>query len=354
MTSQHRFQFGIEAEFALVDCHSFQPLWHPDLKFQDLNALLESIPADDIGDRGLRLETPHRKLMPYVVEGYHLPDPDMNPVDILPKGLEIRTPICDSVDQCVGSLAELYKRLQTALASANYAAVAISFHPVQHAFRGPQNKRREDFWHWAMEAMVTYGPDINIHLPIDFLNGLDLEDLDAKVNYYGPAVTALTLASPIYRGGLWTIRGRVGKSVRTYHRSVIAPAIEIHLDQEARLEFKLFDTPSNIDDFRGLLLLWLVLLLNSGLSGRATRETRVYDLGAVAQFGLDTETVSDRAAEVLNCASSVLDPYGFDPAPLEVFRNRLETRHLPADDIVDLYRREQSVPGVLRHLTLMA
>jgi hypothetical protein len=33
---------------------------------------------------------PHRKSGPYVVEGYHLPDPEMNPIDLLPKGVEIR------------------------------------------------------------------------------------------------------------------------------------------------------------------------------------------------------------------------------------------------------------------------
>src|SRR5690348_1966028 len=117
-----------------------------------------------------------------------------------------------------------------------------------------------------MEAMVTYGPDINIHLPQELWQRLDMRELDGKVNYYGPAITALALASPILRGGLWTIRGRVGKSVRTYHRSVIAPAIEVHPDQQHRLEFKLFDMPFRLQDFRVFLLLWLALLLDEGLS----------------------------------------------------------------------------------------
>ena len=38
------------------------------------------------------------------------------------------------------------------------------------------------------------------------------------------SISALTLASPLYRGDLWRIRGTVGKSVRTYHRSAVAPA----------------------------------------------------------------------------------------------------------------------------------
>lgn len=350
MAKQNGFGFGIEAEFALVDADSLRPLWYPDLKFQELNRILESIPAGDVDTAGLKVEDPHRKQMPYVVEGYHLPDAELNPVDILPKGIEIRTPVSDSIDECVRLLCELFSRLKGALAHAHYAAVPVSFHPLRDSFDGPQNKRRHDFWQWAMEAMVTYGPDINVHLPEDLLQRLDMRELDAKVNYYGPAITALALASPIHRGGLWTIRGRIGKSVRTYHRSVIAPAIEIHPNEQHRLEFKLFDMPFRMEDFRGFLLLWLALLLNDGLSGRATNETRIYDLGAVARFGLDAETISDRAGEVLCCAPSVLDAYGFDPTPLDVLRKRLETKRLPADEIIDLYKQEQSMPGVLREI----
>jgi carboxylate-amine ligase len=274
----------------------------------------------------------------------------MNPVAIMPKGVEIRTPLANSIDACVSLLAELFVRLKKALAEAHFAPVPISFHPIESSFEGPQNKRRHDFWQWAMEAMVTYGPDINVHLPDRLMQAVDVRELDEKVNYYGPAIAALALASPLSNGRLWTIRGRVGKSIRTYHRSVIAPAIEIHPEQGNRLEFKLFDMPCRIDDFRAFLLLWVVLLLSRELKGRASKETRVYDLGAVARFGLDAETALARATEVLTHAPSVLTHYGFDPTPLDSFVRRLETKRLPADDIIDSYYREASITGVLRHL----
>src|SRR5207244_6245650 len=121
----------------------------------------------------------------------------------------------------------LHQRLQQHLAQRGYRAAVLSFHPIEAEFSGPQNKRRHDFWQWAMEAMTTYGPDVNVSLPPDVAKQLDLDDLHARVNYYAPAVTALSLASPLYCGDLWRIRGEVGKSVRTYHRSALAPAIEI-------------------------------------------------------------------------------------------------------------------------------
>src|SRR3954464_6098626 len=112
MSIEDAFQVGVEAEFALVDRNSFRPLWHHDFRFDQLNQLLEAIPVSDLGTAGLKLEPPHRKLMPYVVEGYHLPNPDMSPVDLMPKGVEIRTPLANSIDDCVSLLAVLFVRLR--------------------------------------------------------------------------------------------------------------------------------------------------------------------------------------------------------------------------------------------------
>jgi carboxylate-amine ligase len=243
--------------------------------------------------------------------------------------------------------------MQAAIGGLGYRAVAASHHPVEDHFEGPQNKRRHDFWQWAMLAMTTYGPDVNVSLPAPLNDRLDPDDLHAKVNHYAPALTALTLASPFVRGGLWKIRGRVGKSIRTYRRSVTAPAIELHPEEAGRLEFKTFEATGSLADFHAYLLLWLELLLDDGLRGRASEPTRIYDLGAVARDGLAAEAVADRAAEVLDRAPGVLAGHGFDPRPLEPFRRRLETGRLPADELIDLFERVGSIPAVLRHLAAL-
>jgi carboxylate-amine ligase len=349
------FHFGLEVEYLLVDAQTFRPLWHPDLSFDVLNDAFEAIPIDDIPALdGLELEPPHRKLMPFVVEGYHLPAPELSPSDVLPKGVEIRTPVCPSIESCLRCLQVLHGRMQSSLGGLGYSAVTVSHHPVEDRFDGPQNKRRHDFWQWAMLAMTTYGPDVNVSLPAPLNDRLDPTDLHAKVNYYAPALTALTLASPFVRGGLWQFRGRIGKSIRTHRRSVIAPAIELHPEEAGRLEYKTFEATSSLDDLHAYFLLWLELLLDDGLRGKASEQTRIYDLGAVAHNGLAAETVAERAAEVLDRAPGVLAVHGFDPGPLEPFRRRLETGRLPADVLVDLFKREGSIPGVLRHLSALA
>ena len=44
---------------------------------------------------------------------------------------------------------------------------------------------------------------------------------------------------------------------------------------------------------------------------------------------------------------------GFHTGPLDPFLRRLETGRLPADDLIDLYEGERSVPAVLRHLATL-
>jgi len=349
--TQDGFHFGLETEFLLVDANSFRPLWHPDLQFEALNATLEAIPADDFQCDSFKVEPPHRKPGPYIVEGYHLPDPQMNPIDLLPKGVEIRTPVCSSIDGCLAAFKALHGRLQRGLANAGFQAVALSFHPTEVDFSGPQNKRRYDYWQWAMAAMLTYGPDINISLPEALARRIGVKDLNEKVNYYVPALVALTLSSPLRGGKLWRIRGRFGKSVRTHHRSVVAPALEIHPDQRFRLELKPFEMTCSLVDYRNYFLLWLALLLDEGLKGRASDETRIYDLGRIARDGLDTETVSDRASAVMDRAPQALSPWRFDCSSLESFNLRLELGRLPADDIVSIFEREKTISGTLRHLS---
>jgi hypothetical protein len=201
-----------------------------------------------------------------------------------------------------------------------------------------------------MEAMVTYGPDVNVSVPKPIGTEMNLEDLYQKVNFYAPALTALTLASPLRQGDLWRIRGRVGKSVRTYRRSATAPAIEIHPDEDLRLEFKPFEMTTSLTDYRNYFLMWLALLLDDGLQGRASDQTRVYDLGRVACQGVQAEMVLERANEVLARAPEILSDWGFECRSLGAMKQRLETGHLPADEIITTFEQEKSIPKTLRHL----
>lgn len=330
------FRFGLEAEFLLANSSDWTPLWHDSLSFASLNRRLESIPFEDVANvKGLELEPPHQKLMPFVVEGYHVPDQNMNAVDIRPKGVEIRTSVTEDLNSCLKQFEILHRRLRESLAVEQMVPVSLSHHPLKTKFSGPQNKRRHDFWQWAMEVMTTYGPDINVAVPEELQKDLDIPDLEAKIDFYGPAFAALSAASPFVDGGLWRIREQVGRSFRMYKRSVIAPPIETHPDEDCRLEFKVFDMPASTLDFRCQFLLFLGLLLTPELKGRASRQSRIYDLGHVARFGLGAETVSERLAEFFKHAPQRLEEWGFDSRPLGHFRDRLGSGRTPADEMIE-------------------
>lgn len=330
------FHFGLEAEFIVRSSQTKQPLHHKDLTFSFLNKILEDIPCADLPSlEGLDTESPHKILMPYVVEGYHVHNEAGEKTDLLPKGLEIRTPVCASISQLLTVFSELYHRLETALDGQALSLMSLSHHPKETKFSGPQCGRRYDFWQWAMEVMTTYGPDINISLPDDVWKSVDLEDLHGKINYYGPALAALTVGSPIREQKLWKIRDVYGQSFRMYKRSYIAPAIEIHPHEGNRLEFKLFDMPRSLKDVELHFIMFLGLLLNDELKGRASHQTRIYDLGQVAVHGLDFDTARERAAQFLSTTPKTLERWGFGSFSdsWQKFAQQVELRETPAKDV---------------------
>lgn len=344
-----KFKFGLESEYLVVHKDDFAPLWHQDLDFETLNGIFEGISLEGIPScEGLDLEPPQKKLMPFVVEGYHLPDMTMQAKEILPKGVEIRTPICHSLAEVLEIHKILYYRLKTAMNANNYDLVALSHHPLESQFSGPQNKRRHDYWQWSMEVMTTYGPDINVSLPEELALQIQEPDLEAKINYYGPALSALSVASPFLGGKLWEMRGALGKSFRMYKRSYIAPPIEFHPNEAHRYEFKVFDMPNSIEEIEAQFLSFLALILDEGLQGRATKQTRIYDLGQVARKGLAAEEMTERALELLERAPQVLREWGFSPEALHLFHQRALSGRTPADDMIDLYQKTGSLTEVLR------
>ena len=348
------FRFGLEAEFMLANKTDFRPLWYKDVTFKTLDTIFQNISLEGIPRLdGLSAEPPHEKLMPFIVEGYGIPDADFKITDAYPKGIEIRTPVCQSLSEVLLVYETLYKRVKDALALHDMVPVAISHHPTESKFSGPQNKRRHDYWLWAMEVMTTYGPDINVSFPKAITEKLfsDLDDLNAKVNYYAPALAAISLASPFLNGTNWMPKGAQGKSYRTFKRSIVAPAIELHADENFRIEFKVFEMSKNVADFEAYFLLVLSLLLDEGLKGRASNQERIYDSGAVARFGLLAEGMKYRFVEVFDRAFDILPQFGFNTAPLEKLRPRIETNCSPSDEMLEIFAETNSINSVMKEFS---
>ena len=346
-----QFRFGLEAEFMLSDAHSFRPLWYKDVTFKTIDDLFMDISLDGIPSLdGLSAEPPHRKLMPFIVEGYGVPDSEMRIIDAYPKGIEIRTPVCFSVQETLSVYKTLYHRVREALNSKGMVPIAISHHPVESTFSGPQNKRRHDFWMWAQEVMTTYGPDINVSFPQEITRHLfnDLENLNLKVNYYSPAMAALSLASPFFEGKPWEMKGVRGKSYRTFKRSIIAPAIELHPEENFRIEFKVFEMSRSLADFEAYFHLVLGLFLSMDLKGKSSSQERIYDLGMVARLGLHAPGVDKILGELFEQCEKTLPSFGFKTDSLKRLHARFEKREHIADEMLRIYDEKGSIPSVLR------
>jgi Glutamate-cysteine ligase family 2(GCS2) len=345
------FGFGIEAEFLLVDSNTFRPLAHNELNFKKLLKLVDDISTEDLSREGFNTKPLHNRPSPYLIEGYTLTDENMKPVDLLPKGIEIRTPLANSLTGCTASLQELYRRLKTQLLKENMNAAAISYHPTSERIVAPRNYERYDYWQWALTATTTYGPDINISLPTSLEDKVNIDRVNSRVNFYGPAAVALTLASPLRENDLWRVNGKIGKSVRTFERSKWAPLIYVHEKPSLRFEFKGFEMSTSLDDYHALFLISLALLLDESLNQKGSDEERISDLESVAVSGLDDERVQERAYKVLQSAESIARQFNFKRESLDEFWHRLHTKRHPADAIAATFIRTGPIEKTLLTLT---
>lgn len=69
-------------------------------------------------------------------------DRERKVVDLMPKGIEIRTPVYPSIGTCLDGFRILHERLQARLLEVGYRAVVLSFHPTEDHFGGPPSSRR--------------------------------------------------------------------------------------------------------------------------------------------------------------------------------------------------------------------
>ena len=345
------FGFGIEGEFLLLNAATGRPLRLEELDFQQLRRLVDGIPADDISSDGLNIKPLHVKACPFLIEGYYLTDSDMKPTRMLPKGIEIRTPIAATIEDSIDTLKTMFERLQERLRREGLSAAVISHHPTASDLEAPQNYRRHDYWQWALTAATTYGPDINISLPRKLSDRIDRDHLARKINHYLPPLIALTLNSPFYLGDLWRVGGRIGKSIRTFRRSRWAPLCYIHEKPRLRYEFKGFEMSPYLSDYQAMFLVSLAILLDGSLDGRATELVARDELREIAIAGLAVPTVRKRASIIIESARATARKLGFGDRGLDVFAGRLEGEQLPANEIISTFETKGSINGTMRTLT---
>ncbi len=320
------FRFGLEHEIALINENgAFADF--SNTAFTELESIVEALPLYPsdypqlrIGDAGIK----HKR---WYIEGFERYDLEGRVLDCPPKGIEIRTTICDTIDAAVTELTESYRKLKDELQKKGFRPTAVSFNPYQTEYvpDPPLNSFEEKMRDESPEAgtahihMLTQGPDVSLSAV-----GMPIEaaiDAAKKLTYYSPYLVPFSFNSPFYNGQLWD-----GLSVRTYVRTGRRPAAMVFMDDQTqmiesapsltqkarvpaengRIEFKAFDSSPDFSLYTSLGLLLKGLILDETLPGRAiVPDAELHQRSA--KRGFDDPEIYDMSAKMVAAAQAALD-----------------------------------------------
>ncbi len=351
------FKWGIEHEFPLIkNAELFCDF--SNLSFDELASIIETLPTFEkdypflrIGDLGIKTKR-------WYVEGFERFTNTGEFLYVVPKGMEIRTPVCDSLIETIETLKQDIQIWQSHAEPLGYTSASVAFNPIQEKEFIPDPP--ENDWEIRKRAdvteylhMLTFGPDINFSHPD--LTTQEVIDIGKKLTYYSPYIVPFSFSSPFNKGRVWE-----GLSRRTYYRTGRRPSVCVFIEDESkliqsapvltkqarikkeigRIEFKAFDAIRNIDHYQALGTLLLGLALDKTLLGRAIVPDEVCHQTS-ARYGFDDTQIREEAEKVMKAVTLAL-PKELQThlLPLETM---LKTRRLPAHDMIDAYYKNRNI-----------
>ncbi|MCL2403109.1 MAG: glutamate--cysteine ligase [Coriobacteriia bacterium] len=358
------FHFGIEHEFAVLDKHD-QFLDFSNTSFEDFAQVIEHLPITESDAQTLRTGDLGIKLKRWYIEGFERFTEMGDYLLTLPKGFEIRTPICTSLNQAVDTLIRDFSLWAKAARPYGYQATWTALNPFQSGFvpHPPLNAwelkdRSSPEEQTAHIHMITYGPDISFSH--SDLNTDQTIDIAQKLTYYSPYIVPFSYTSPFHVGKLWG-----GYSRRTYYRTGDRPAALVFTSdstkitpsfptltdtaripaEDGRIEFKAFDCPPDLELYRSLGALLIGLALDDTLTGRLTvPDSELHKHSATHAF--DAPDIHDSAAKVLAAARAAL------PLDWQKNLNRLDdmlaAKRTPAHSIIQKYKENRSISSAIQ------
>ncbi len=311
------FRFGIEHEVAFVRSQG-EFADFSNTTYAEFAAIIATLPEyrDDVsclrvGDAGIRQKR-------WYIEGIERFDEAGKVLDCIPKGIEIRTTIHESMAGAIAELDQSLDRLTQAAQSFGFQPILTSFNPNQTEFipNPPLNQYEQQRLKASPEdrtehlPMLTYGPDLN--LSVVGASAAAVIDWGQKLTYYSPFILPFSYGKSIYAGVPWP-----GQSVRTFYRTGLRPAVLVFVEHEqdliqsdpsltkvaqiaaeiGRIEFKAFDS-CEIDRYPALFALLKGLILDQTLPGRATVPDRDLHQRS-ARFGFNDPLIYRMACQIL-------------------------------------------------------
>ncbi|MEM6451043.1 MAG: glutamate--cysteine ligase [Cyanobacteria bacterium P01_D01_bin.105] len=365
------FKFGIEHEVAFIRPDG-QFADYTNTSFEEFETMVARLPQYEQDYAQLRIGDAGIKLKRWYVEGFERFDEAETLIDCPPKGIEIRTTICDSIESVINQLSDSFHRLRLEAAKDNFTPALISFNPYQHEFvpNPPLNAYEQQRRRSSPEAetahipMLTQGPDLN--LSADGLTPAQLIDMGQKLTYYSSFIIPFSYSSPFYKGELFYQEDcGSGLSARTFYRTGARPAVMVFVRDEAdfissvpsltqiarvpaevgRIEFKAFDSCGDFRLYASLCALLKGLVLDTTLTERSLVPDATMHQRS-ARLGFDDEQIYQGAKTALAAASQALKNDS-DQKYLHSLGILLERRYSLAQQMIAAYQTGQSIPHIL-------
>jgi hypothetical protein len=354
---------GIEFEYLIFDTDGPERGRIRDftnLPFADIRPLLAAKPG--LGDPELATGDLGIKSGYWYLEGDERFHPDGTFRTLEVKGVEIRTPPAEGVEQAVSHLLRIEAQLHNLLSYHGLGLGIVGFNPVRagYNFSPPLNawektlRRENRAYDGSQVTTLSYGPDINLSMP----GWTTAQNLEAarKLCAYAPYVVPFSFSSPFFGGDLWS-----GCSKRTFERAPRRPAVKLFVSpaqlaacshesalvhrarvprEVGRIEFKAFDAMPSVDVLTACCHLLVGICLAPDLPARSEQaDLDLYRRCALAAF--DDEDIHRGASLVLQKAKAALRRAGAGEAaaalaPLEMM---LAARRTPSHDLVADYAR---------------
>jgi hypothetical protein len=357
------FRFGLEHEFAVVDgAGRFADFTNT--TFDEMDRVVAELPVFDSDYPTLRVGDLGIKLKRWYIEGFERFTENGTYLRTDPKGFEIRTPICPSLQDAIETLAVDFARWSAVATRLGYRPARTSLNPFRRGYVPDPELNPWEVAHrktpeeqTAHIHMLTYGPDISFSHPD--LSTAQTVDIGRKLTYYSPYIVPFSFTSPFYGGELWG-----GYSRRTFYRTGPRPSVLVHVGcdrditlsfptltdkarlpaEVGRIEFKAFDCPPDIGLYGPLGTVLLGLALDDTLPGRAlVPDAGLHQRSATNAF--DDAEIRAMATEVLEAARAALPPE--HRALLEPLDAMLEARGTPAHAMIDAYRESGDIMSAI-------
>ena len=321
-----QFQFGIEHEVAFMRSHNIFADF-TNTNYEEFDAIINQLP-EYLSDRNsLRMGDAGIRRKRWYIEGIERFNEQGNLVKCIPKGIEIRTTVHQTIQAALAELNTSFSQLIEIAKTFGFTPIATSFNPIQTEFipNPPLNGYERDRMNQCPEdrtehlPMLTYGPDLN--LSIIGATAVQTIDWAKKLTYYSPYLIPFSYNPGNYGGKPW-----MGKSVRTFYRTGARPAALAFIENSTdlinsdpsltkltqkpsewgRIEFKAFDSCADFDRYGQLFTLLKGLILDNTLEGRSiVPDTLLHKHSA--RYGLDSELIQEGSQLVLDASMTALD-----------------------------------------------